>query len=99
MFRPGIVSDQLQGSQYYGCDCESVIVQFYSDTVMEMARRQFVAGSPLRTLSLLLAGQPAEVFAVPPVQTGNFMDGASAANNSSQVQSFSNIPGFFVSYA
>lgn len=64
-------------------------MQFYSDTVMEMARRQFVAGSPLRTLSLLLAGQPAEVFAVPPVQQGNFMEGAAAANNSSQVQSFS----------
>jgi len=27
-----------------------------------MAQRQFVCGSPLRTLCLLIAGQPADVF-------------------------------------
>ncbi|XP_061341068.1 protein transport protein SEC16A homolog [Gastrolobium bilobum] len=36
--------------------------QFYVDTVKQMALRQLVAGSPLRTLCLLIAGQPAEVF-------------------------------------
>ncbi|XWS49110.1 hypothetical protein CRYUN_Cryun13aG0135600 [Craigia yunnanensis] len=36
--------------------------QFYADTVKQMALHQLVAGSPLRTLCLLIAGQPAEVF-------------------------------------
>ncbi|VVB08258.1 unnamed protein product [Arabis nemorensis] len=36
--------------------------QFYVDTVKQMALRQLVPGSPLRTLCLLVAGQPAEVF-------------------------------------
>ncbi|KAB5564089.1 hypothetical protein DKX38_004143 [Salix brachista] len=36
--------------------------QYYVDTVKLMALRQLVAGSPLRTLCLLIAGQPAEVF-------------------------------------
>ncbi|KAF5460201.1 hypothetical protein F2P56_020085 [Juglans regia] len=36
--------------------------QFYVDAVKQMAVRQLVAGSPLRTLCLLIAGQPAEVF-------------------------------------
>ncbi|XP_027334766.1 protein transport protein SEC16B homolog [Abrus precatorius] len=36
--------------------------QFYVDTVKQMALRQLVLGSPLRTLCLLIAGQPAEVF-------------------------------------
>ncbi|CAI8609589.1 unnamed protein product [Vicia faba] len=36
--------------------------KFYVDTVKQMALRQLIAGSPLRTLCLLIAGQPAEVF-------------------------------------
>uniref|UniRef100_A0A5B7BHJ8 Protein transport protein sec16 n=1 Tax=Davidia involucrata TaxID=16924 RepID=A0A5B7BHJ8_DAVIN len=36
--------------------------QFYGDTVKQMAVHQLVAGSPLRTLCLLIAGQPADVF-------------------------------------
>lgn len=36
--------------------------QFYAETVKQMALRQLVAGSPLRTLCLLIAGQPAAVF-------------------------------------
>ncbi|KAI4372450.1 hypothetical protein MLD38_010679 [Melastoma candidum] len=36
--------------------------QFYVDTVKQMALTQMVPGSPLRTLCLLIAGQPAEVF-------------------------------------
>ncbi|KAJ3672644.1 hypothetical protein LUZ60_007365 [Juncus effusus] len=35
---------------------------FYAETVKKMAHRQFVLGSPLRTLCLLIAGQPADVF-------------------------------------
>ncbi|PKA66291.1 hypothetical protein AXF42_Ash006988 [Apostasia shenzhenica] len=38
--------------------------QLYIDTVKQMAHRQFVCGSPLRTLCLLIAGQPADVFSV-----------------------------------
>lgn len=37
-------------------------MQFYVETVKQMAHRQFVSGSPLRTLCLLIAGQPADVF-------------------------------------
>ena len=38
------------------------LFQFYVDTVKQMALRQQVAGSPLRTFCLLIAGQPADVF-------------------------------------
>lgn len=37
-------------------------MQFYGDTVKQMALKQFIAGSPLRTLCLLIAGQAADVF-------------------------------------
>lgn len=37
-------------------------MQLYGDTVKQMALKQLVAGSPLRTLCLLIAGQPADVF-------------------------------------
>ncbi|KAK1435934.1 hypothetical protein QVD17_01707 [Tagetes erecta] len=37
--------------------------QFYVDTVRKMALGQLVPGSPLRTLCLLIAGQPGDVFA------------------------------------
>lgn len=37
-------------------------MQFYADTVKKMAHCHFVSGSPLRTLCLLIAGQPADVF-------------------------------------
>ncbi|KAK1419057.1 hypothetical protein QVD17_28214 [Tagetes erecta] len=40
--------------------------QFYVDTVRNMALCQLVAGSPLRTLCLLIAGQPADVFSIDP---------------------------------
>ncbi|KAE8713796.1 Protein transport protein SEC16B-like protein [Hibiscus syriacus] len=40
--------------------------QFYIDTVRQMALHQLVAGSPLRTLCFLIAGQPAEVFSTGP---------------------------------
>ncbi|VAI41422.1 unnamed protein product [Triticum turgidum subsp. durum] len=37
---------------------------FYVDTVKKMAQCHFISGSPLRTLCLLIAGQPADVFNV-----------------------------------
>ena len=37
-------------------------IQFYGDTVKLMALNQLAAGSPLRTLCLLIARQPADVF-------------------------------------
>ncbi|ERN14089.1 protein transport protein SEC16A homolog isoform X1 [Amborella trichopoda] len=36
--------------------------KFYVDTVKQMAHRQFISGSPLRTLCLLIAGQQYDVF-------------------------------------
>lgn len=36
--------------------------KYYIDTVKQMAKHQFIYGSPLRTLYLLIAGQPADVF-------------------------------------
>ncbi|XP_077236494.1 protein transport protein SEC16A homolog [Tasmannia lanceolata] len=36
--------------------------KFYVDTVKQMAHRQFISGSPLRTLCLMIAGQHANVF-------------------------------------
>nr|KYP67164.1 Protein transport protein Sec16B [Cajanus cajan] len=60
--------------------------QFYVDTVKQMALRQLVAGSPLRTLCLLIAGKPAEVFSIDTSFSGN--PGASnMAQQSSQVGS------------
>ncbi|XP_010538464.1 PREDICTED: protein transport protein SEC16B homolog isoform X2 [Tarenaya hassleriana] len=38
--------------------------QFYVDTVKQMSLFQLAPGSPLRTLCLLIAGQPAEVFSM-----------------------------------
>ncbi|KAG8659460.1 protein transport protein SEC16B homolog [Manihot esculenta] len=49
--------------------------QFYVDTVKQMALRQLVAGSPLRTLCLLIAGQPADVFSSD-ATTGSGLPGA-----------------------
>jgi len=68
-----------------------LVMQYFCDTVTEMARRQFVSGSPLRTLSLLLAGQPAEVFATPSLQSGNPMDGVPVAGDQIQVLALSHV--------
>ncbi|KAI4315255.1 hypothetical protein L6164_028085 [Bauhinia variegata] len=53
--------------------------QFYVDTVKQMAVRQLIMGSPLRTLCLLIAGQPAEVFS-----TDSSISGQPGAVNMSQ---------------
>ncbi|KAL3645591.1 hypothetical protein CASFOL_010771 [Castilleja foliolosa] len=45
--------------------------QFYVETIKKMALTQFVEGSPLRTLCLLIAGQPAEVFSAGSTAIGN----------------------------
>ncbi|KAJ4804102.1 COPII coat assembly protein SEC16 [Rhynchospora pubera] len=57
--------------------------QFYVETVKKMAQRQFVAGSPLRTLCLLIAGQPADVFS-PTTSTVPAMATPYGAPNASQ---------------
>ncbi|KAF3795216.1 transport protein SEC16B-like protein [Nymphaea thermarum] len=48
--------------------------KFYVDTVKQMAHHQFMFGSPLRTLCLLIAGQLADVFSsestISPRQSG-----------------------------
>lgn len=48
-----------------------ICLQFYVDTVKQMALHQLVPGSPLRTLCLLIAGQPAEVFCADSGANGN----------------------------
>ncbi|KAA8522222.1 hypothetical protein F0562_012895 [Nyssa sinensis] len=60
--------------------------QFYVDTVKQMAVRQLVAGSPLRTLCLLIAGQPAEVFST---DTTAYSGVPGAVNMSQQPAQFS----------
>ncbi|KNA03991.1 hypothetical protein SOVF_203880 [Spinacia oleracea] len=50
LWGPAIVIATLLGEQFYG------------ETVKQMALHQLLAGSPLRTLCLLIAGHPAEVF-------------------------------------
>ena len=55
-------------------------MQFYVDTVKQMALHQLVAGSPLRTLCLLIAGQPAEVFS-----TGTTVDSMDMSQQHAQV--------------
>ncbi|KAK9716370.1 hypothetical protein RND81_06G228800 [Saponaria officinalis] len=45
--------------------------QFYADTVKQMAVSQLVAGSPMRTLCLLIAKRPEEVFSNNVMPAGN----------------------------
>nr|GME15990.1 protein transport protein SEC16B homolog [Ipomoea batatas] len=44
--------------------------QFYGETVKQLALRQLVPGTPLRTLCLLIAGQPAAVFSADTMADG-----------------------------
>lgn len=60
-------------------------MQFYADTVKQMALRQLVAGSPLRTLCLLIAGQPAEVFSVSTTADGGISGGINMSQSPAQV--------------
>ncbi|XP_020240850.1 protein transport protein SEC16B homolog [Asparagus officinalis] len=58
--------------------------KFYVDTVKKMAQRQFVSGSPLRTLCLLIAGQPADVFSAEK-PASSFSGAANGPHGPSQV--------------
>ncbi|KAG6553655.1 hypothetical protein Mapa_004569 [Marchantia paleacea] len=61
--------------------------KFYTDAVTQMAQCQFLPGSPMRTLSLLIAGQPAEVFSdknMPITLGSNPMQGLPMSAGSSQ---------------
>ncbi|XP_024532336.1 protein transport protein SEC16B homolog isoform X1 [Selaginella moellendorffii] len=54
-----------QDGQLWGCAllmARQLGEKFYTDTIAEMAQRQFQPGFPLRTLTLLYAGQHAGVF-------------------------------------
>ncbi|KZV45340.1 hypothetical protein F511_04078 [Dorcoceras hygrometricum] len=60
-------------------------LQFYVETVKQMALQQLVAGSPLRTLCLLIAGQPADVFSADTTAINSM---AGVANLPQQPQQF-----------
>ena len=68
-----------------GDDCVCPI-QFYVDTVKQMALHQLVAGSPLRTLCLLIAGQPAEVFSSDTMTDSNLPGAVKMPQQSAQVR-------------
>lgn len=80
----------------YGEECHSLslnetntilsfeFMQFYSDTVKQMALCQLVVGSPLRTIFLLIAGQPADVFSNTTC-TSSLPDAVNVSQHSSQV--------------
>ena len=61
-------------------------LQFYVDTIKQMAIRQLVAGSPLRTLCLLIAGQPAEVFSVGATTDSNLPGAVTMSQQPQQVR-------------
>lgn len=60
-------------------------LQFYVDTIKQMAIRQLVPGSPLRTLCLLIAGQPADVFSVDSTTESGFPRAVMKPQPSAQV--------------
>lgn len=61
-------------------------LQFYVDTVKQMALRQLIAGSPLRTLCLLIAGQPADVFATEVPAVNGFPGAVTMSQQSTNVR-------------
>ncbi|CAL5381423.1 unnamed protein product [Camellia sinensis] len=58
--------------------------QFYGDTVKQMALHQLIVGSPLRTLCLLIAGQPADVFSNT-TSTSSLPGAVNASQHSSEI--------------
>lgn len=60
-------------------------MQFYVDTVKQMAVCQLVSGSPLRTLCLLIAGQPADVFSADNTSDSNIYGAVNMSPQPSQV--------------
>ncbi|URD98069.1 hypothetical protein MUK42_29709 [Musa troglodytarum] len=61
--------------------------KFYVETVKQMANRQFISGSPLRTLYLLIAGQPADVFSFKNSSDSSFPTSDNAPEQSMKVLS------------
>lgn len=61
--------------------------KFYVDTVKQMAQRLLFCGSPLRTLCLLIAGQPADVFSTERSTNGSFSGTANGHEWPSEIQS------------
>lgn len=62
-------------------------MQFYVETVKQMALCQLVAGSPLRTLCLLIAGQPADVFSADITAVNNMAGAVNVPQKPAQVRS------------
>ncbi|KAG5539867.1 hypothetical protein RHGRI_020177 [Rhododendron griersonianum] len=60
--------------------------QFYVDTVKQMAVCQLVSGSPLRTLCLLIAGQPADVFSADTTSDSSIYGAVNMSPQPSQLQ-------------
>ncbi|KAI3823799.1 hypothetical protein L1987_05241 [Smallanthus sonchifolius] len=60
--------------------------QFYVDTAKKMALSQLVPGSPLRTLCLLIAGQPADVFAADATTDGGIPGAVNMSQQPTQAQ-------------
>ncbi|KAH9607127.1 hypothetical protein KSS87_005055 [Heliosperma pusillum] len=63
--------------------------QFYTDTVKRMAFSQLVAGSPLRTLCLLIAKKPEEVFTNTVIPAGNLLHASAMSPQPLQSASYS----------
>ncbi|XP_074268809.1 protein transport protein SEC16A homolog [Silene latifolia] len=63
--------------------------QFYTDTVKQMAVSQLVAGSPLRTLCLLIAKKPEEVFSNTVIPAGNLLHAPAMSSQTSQSAGYS----------
>lgn len=61
------------------------LLQFYVDTVKKMALLQLVPGSPLQTLCLLIAGQPADVFAADATTDGGIPGAVNMPEQPAQV--------------
>lgn len=60
-------------------------MQFYVETVKQMAVCQLLAGSPLRTLCLLVAGQPADVFSADTTSNSSIYGAVNMSPQPSQV--------------
>lgn len=60
-------------------------MQFYVETVKQMALRQLLVGTPLRTLCLLIAGQPAEVFSADVTGVNNMAGAVNVPQQPAQV--------------
>ncbi|KAH9611025.1 hypothetical protein KSS87_015315 [Heliosperma pusillum] len=63
--------------------------QFYADTVKQMAVSQLVTGSPLRTLCLLIAKKPEEVFSNSVMPAGNLPDAVAMSQQTAQSAGYS----------